>query len=1228
LWCILKITKSIMKYNYIKVLSFTIFIIAGWFFLSPITTFAQCATVPNGISVDEFSVDKGETFTIGWSASMTTFEPDGGVNRVTASISSPGSPGYVPLTNPLREWHSTTWTGGGDQRVEGGSYTVDGGIQQDTEFTVNYTIVSDISCPGGKTLSKTITMRVNSPPVVCSISSFTADNYNPAYNTGTTLRFTLNGSYPWTIGLLQGGTDPSPTSGTGSGSASTGNLTSTHTYRLYCQSVTKDVTIVVPAPGDPLAYKCSSGSCIYVGSDPSATHSASNCNNSCGVATCQDTSANNYGGALPCTYNTPTVCSENSSVTIVQDLPSTMIKGQTYPFSIRVTNVDNISNTVWWHGGAYSFRKKSGNLTMITVPPTANNVLGLDYGHLPNAIQPPVVGWDNSVTWTFNVTPTVLGNDTLSMQMLHHAYWPFRDTVDEIASCPAYSNDQWFGAVGSKNYTVVNAPTPAPDLKVNADWPYTSGVKMDGPIEIVNNGWITISWGQVAGCTAPNTCTCTFDGSGVSATSGSVPRYAPNNIFPPTYSRTWTLTCTNSTGQSGSDSVTVSIPPPPLSYTATCSADGTIATLNWTLPAGYSGGYVRNIPAYVEPFEEDVLSGLTYDVPIVPNQVYTDIALHTRAPNEAWSTPVYLPHPPGNTSTPFSCPSATPTVNGVSISSPVVKADNSTQYDIKVVSSSLNGASSISNNYALINISGSNIGSYRGYLTWSAFGNIWSAQKNNTPCTYNGAVNNAGSYAAIQSVAPNDIYGHQYINLDSCDVSDFGNIRTTTFKVHFNDTFTTPITNNDIDGYSCSYVNGVQKCTAGWVNFNQNFSLMPPYELTASAPTPNTATVGSAQTFSSTITNSGFGVLPSSFSNFFQVASAANGGGTVTDKTSSSMSALAAGGTGVATVSHTFASAGTYSVRACADKTSSAGGGVITEQDETNNCGAWTNVTVSNPIPVPVTTITANPTSGTQGIVNPTLTWSATNSPTGCTASGDWSGSKAVSGTNVSQGVLNTVKTYTFTLFCSNATGNGTPVSATVVVSAANTAPNVPGITGPGGETINTSYTYNFTTTDSENNQVRVAIDWDNNGTEDEWLPTASTYVPSGTVQATSHTWTSNGAKTIKARAYDTLGAASGWATYNLTVSLAPITVTVNKVYGGTVTTVPACVNSGNTCVATIASGGSITLTATPNSPQWKFTGWSGTCPPAAAVCTLNNVVTSVTLSPSFALRPIIIEEF
>ncbi|MBI3634292.1 MAG: hypothetical protein HY228_01585 [Candidatus Yonathbacteria bacterium] len=84
------------------------------------------------------------------------------------------------------------------------------------------------------------------------------------------------------------------------------------------------------------------------------------------------------------------------------------------------------------------------------------------------------------------------------------------------------------------------------------------------------------------------------------------------------------------------------------------------------------------------------------------------------------------------------------------------------------------------------------------------------------------------------------------------------------------------------------------------------------------------------------------------FHNFFQVATAADGGGTITDLASSTMSVLAAGASAVAnSPSYTFPTAGTYSVRACADNASSAGGGLVPESDENNNCGAWTNITVA-----------------------------------------------------------------------------------------------------------------------------------------------------------------------------------------------------------------------------------------------------------------------------------------
>ncbi len=94
-----------------------------------------------------------------------------------------------------------------------------------------------------------------------------------------------------------------------------------------------------------------------------------------------------------------------------------------------------------------------------------------------------------------------------------------------------------------------------------------------------------------------------------------------------------------------------------------------------------------------------------------------------------------------------------------------------------------------------------------------------------------------------------------------------------------------------------------------------------------------------------------------------------------------------------------------------------------------------TSVTFSSGVassPPVVTINAASPTVGVGG--NAVLTWSATNSPTSCTASGGWSGAKAASGSGVSVGPLNTAGTTTLTLQCTNSAGSGSSsVSVTVV---------------------------------------------------------------------------------------------------------------------------------------------------------------------------------------------------
>ncbi len=202
-------------------------------------------------------------------------------------------------------------------------------------------------------------------------------------------------------------------------------------------------------------------------------------------------------------------------------------------------------------------------------------------------------------------------------------------------------------------------------------------------------------------------------------------------------------------------------------------------------------------------------------------------------------------------------------------------------------------------------------------------------------------------------------------NVGSCSASCGGGTQTTTCTLPSN------------GGLTCAQIG----CTPSTTSCNTQACVVNTPDLTAGNATPATAVPGTAVTFSSTISNIGTASTGSSFNNFFQIATAASGGGTITDLASSVMPTLASGGNSVTTKSYTFASAGTYSVRACADKTSAAGGGVITEPNEGNNCGVWANVTVSttSTCTAPVITFEVTPPSGPAGTIEPKLTWTASS---------------------------------------------------------------------------------------------------------------------------------------------------------------------------------------------------------------------------------------------------------
>ena len=89
-----------------------------------------------------------------------------------------------------------------------------------------------------------------------------------------------------------------------------------------------------------------------------------------------------------------------------------------------------------------------------------------------------------------------------------------------------------------------------------------------------------------------------------------------------------------------------------------------------------------------------------------------------------------------------------------------------------------------------------------------------------------------------------------------------------------------------------------------------------------------------------------------SFSNFFQVASASNGGGAVVSLSSTGMSLPLPSSTGTSTANYTFPSSGTFSVRVCTDFTgpgAPSATGAVVESNEDNNCSLWKDVGVSSP---------------------------------------------------------------------------------------------------------------------------------------------------------------------------------------------------------------------------------------------------------------------------------------
>ena len=110
------------------------------------------------------------------------------------------------------------------------------------------------------------------------------------------------------------------------------------------------------------------------------------------------------------------------------------------------------------------------------------------------------------------------------------------------------------------------------------------------------------------------------------------------------------------------------------------------------------------------------------------------------------------------------------------------------------------------------------------------------------------------------------------------------------------------------------------------------------------------------------------------------------------------------------------------------------------------------------------------------------------------------------------------------------------------VTGSTNQSPDAPAITGPTSGTPNSAHSFNFQAADPDGDQVRYGIDWDENGSIDQWAP-ATGYVNSNTSQSRNRTWNTEGSYTFQARTLDSNGAMSGWTKHTINIATPPTAV-------------------------------------------------------------------------------------
>ncbi len=418
--------------------------------------------------------------------------------------------------------------------------------------------------------------------------------------------------------------------------------------------------------------------------------------------------------------------------------------------------------------------------------------------------------------------------------------------------------------------------------------------------------------------------------------------------------------------------------------------------------------------------------------------------------------------------------SSGPVTMSGTISSDSIRTFGLVEYDIVLIAQSPSG-SDITSQYALINYQGPNASTsgdptkypspntFRGYIGWSnANFQYWTDGP-----AYPVSCGGNGEYAEYNGSGT----GQPYIQITDCStsVSMVSGVftRTTTLRIVFGPdvySFQSPVYDNTIS----SFVADATGAYEFWKP-TDTFEIVVDYpDLTAdpTSASTETAVTNVPKTYDAYIRNIGVQNTGTSFSYFFQTNNGSNGTGNITGGWApTTMGPLPAGQSSLAiSPSINFTSTGTYSIRVCADKTNSGSvdpstGAVIVEQNESNNCGAWTDIVVTN-APLPGVTVRPDVTWRRVNFSGASIVkWSVTNmgaeyGPVACNATGtftpygspnsspmtgiwpDTTKDYNVDGTELSesQGVLNVAGTYKYTLECTNQGGSSGPITGTIQV--------------------------------------------------------------------------------------------------------------------------------------------------------------------------------------------------